>query len=99
MQNKIKPTIRIRNNIKNDAQIIDVIIQKLSSKKKLNNEEINHVIKLMKIYSLKSNFSKIRKTEKNISNGLFKKGINNSLEITDNYYKQKLKKIIKSRKS
>lgn len=99
MQNKIKPTIRIRNNIKNDAQIIDSIIQKLSSKKKLNNEEINYVIKLMKIYSLKSNFSKIRKTEKNISNVLFKKGINNSLERSNNYYKEKIKKIIKSRKS
>ena len=95
----MESTIEISNNVKKDAQIIDSIIKKLSIKNKLNNKEINYVINLMKIYSLKSNFSKTRKTEKDISDVLFKKGINNSLKMSNNYYKQKLKKIIKSRKS
>ena len=95
----MESTIKISNNVKKDAQIIDSIIKKLSLKNKLNNKEINYVINLMKIYLLKSNFSKTRKTEKDISNVLFKKGINNSLQMSNNYYKQKLKKIIKSRKS
>ena len=95
----MESTIKISNNVKKDAQIIDSIIKKLSIKNKLNNKEINYVINLMKIYLLKSNFSKTRKTEKDISDVLFKKGINNSLKMSNNYYKQKLKKIIKSRKS
>ena len=95
----MESTIEISNNVKKDAQIIDSIIKKLSIKNKLNNKEINYVINLMKIYLLKSNFSKTRKTEKDISDVLFKKGINNSLKMSNNYYKQKLKKIIKSRKS
>ena len=95
----MESTIKISNNVKKDAQIIDSIIKKLSLKNKLNNKEINYVINLMKIYLLKSNFSKTRKTEKDISDVLFKKGINNSLKMSNNYYKQKLKKIIKSRKS
>ena len=95
----MESTIEISNNVKKDAQIIDSIIKKLSIKNKLNNKEINYLINLMKIYLLKSNFSKTRKTEKDISDVLFKKGINNSLKMSNNYYKQKLKKIIKSRKS
>tara|TARA_B100000575_G_C23046822_1_gene602554 strand:+ start:409 stop:696 length:288 start_codon:yes stop_codon:yes gene_type:complete len=95
----MESTIKISNNVKKDAQIIDSIIKKLSLKNKLNNKEINYIINLMKIYSLKSNFSKTRQTEKDISNVLFEKGISNSLQMSNDYYKQKLKKIIKSRKS